>query len=188
MHEYGYSAGGDLVAVADTYKGTTKYRHDAAHRVLEELRLNGRNARFEHDRAGNVLRQPGLTNVLVGPANRLSGANGDAFTYTMRGHLSERRNGTVHTRYFYDDSDMLIRCDLKGESWTASYDGLNRRVQKTWRGETTTYYWDDWRLAAEVRHDGSVRLYIYADHKALSPFFFIEYETLDVAPESGKCY
>ena len=92
------------------------------------------------------------------------------------------------TRYTYDDVDMLVRCDLKGEPWTASYDGLNRRVQKTWRGETTTYYWDDWRLAAEVRHNGSVRLYIYADHKALAPFLFIEYENLDAAPESGKRY
>ena len=188
MHDYGYSAGGDLVAITDTHKGMTEYRHDAAHRVFEELRSNGKNEHFEHDRAGNVLRQPGLTKVSIGPANRLKEANGDAFAYTMRGHLSGRRNGTLHTRYFYDDADMLIRCDLKGETWTASYDGLNRRVQKTWRNETTTYYWDDWRLAAEVRHNGSLRLYIYADLKALAPFLFVEYESLSADPKSGKRY
>jgi len=188
MHGYGYSAAGDLVVVADTNKGTTKYRHDAAHQVFEELRPNGQVLRFEHDRAGNVLKQPGLEGVVIGQANRLKEANGDLFTYTTRGHLGERRNGSAHTRYTYDDVDMLVRCELEGEAWTASYDGLNRRVQKTWRGETTTYYWDDWRLAAEVRHNGSVRLYIYADHKALAPFLFIEYESCDAAPESGKRY
>jgi RHS repeat-associated protein len=188
MHRYGYSAGGDLVVVADTNKGTTEYRHDAAHRVSEELCSNGKILRFEHDRAGNVLKKPGLADVVIGQANRLKEVNGDLCTYTTRGHLGERRNGSAHTRYTYDDVDMLVRCDLKSEPWTASYDGLNRRVQKTWRGETTTYYWDDWRLAAEVRHNGSVRLYIYADHKALAPFLFIEYESLDAAPEAGKRY
>ena len=123
---------------------------------------------------------------MVGKANRLKEANGDLALTTIRGHLSERQNSSTATRYLYDDLDMLVRCDLSGEPWTASYDGLNRRVQKTWRGETTTYYWDDFRLAAEVRHNGSVRLYIYADHTALAPFLFIEYESLEAAPESGK--
>src|SRR5262249_30212125 len=150
--------------------GTTRYRHDANHRILEEKRSDGVMLSFEHDRAGNVLRQPGLSDVVIGTANRLKEANGDVFSYNLRGHLDERRNGFLPTRYMYDDRDMLVQCDLKGESRTASYDGTKRRVQKTWRGETTTYYWDDWRLAAEVRHNGSVRLYVYEDHKALAPF------------------
>ena len=186
MHGYSYSAAGDLVVVADTNKGTTRYRHDAAHRILEEARPDGVTRRFEHDWAGNVLKQPGLNGVVIGQANRLKEANGDLCAYTIRGHLSERRNGSLPTRYTYDDVDMLVRCDLRGEPWTASYDGLNRRVQKTWRAETTTYYWDDWRLAAEVRHNGSVRLYVYADDKALAPFLFVEYENLDAAAGSGK--
>jgi RHS repeat-associated protein len=186
MCSYGYSGAGDLVVVADTHRGTTKYRHDELHRILEKVRPNGTALRFEHDRAGNVLRQPSLANVVVGEANRLKEANGDLCTYNIRGHLSERLNSSTATRYRYDDLDNLVQCDLRGEPWTASYDGLNRRVQKNWRGETTTYYWDDFRLAAEVRHNGSVRLYIYADHKALAPFLFIEYESLEAAPESGK--
>jgi RHS repeat-associated protein len=188
MHGYSYSAAGDLVAAADTNKGTTIYRHDAAHRILEMASPDGVIHRFEHDRAGNVMKQPGLDKVVIGQANRLKEANGNLFDYTIRGHLSERRNGSLPTRYIYDDVDMLIRCDLGGGPWTASYDGLNRRVQKTWRGETTRYYWDDWRLAAEVRHNGSVRLYVYADNKALAPFLFVEYENLDGTPESGKRY
>jgi RHS repeat-associated protein len=186
MHGYGYSGAGDLEVVSDTGRGTTKYRHDAAHRVLEETRPNGATLRFEHDRAGNLLRQPGLKDVVIGEANRLKQANGELCSYNVRCHLSERRNGSAPTRYIYDDLDMLVGCDLRGEPWTASYDGLCRRVRRTWRGETTTYYWDDFRLAAEVRHNGSVRLYVYADHKALAPFLFVEYEDLDAEPESGK--
>jgi RHS repeat-associated protein len=186
MHGYRYSAAGDLISIADNYRGTTRYRHDDVHRILEETGPDGTILRFEHDRAGNVVRQPGLSDVVIGAANRIQEANGDSCTYTLRGHLGERRNGSLPTRYTYDDRDMLIQCDLKGEGWTASYDGTKRRVQKTWRGEATAYYWDDWRLAAEVRHDGSVRLYVYVDHKALAPFLFIEYESKDTASESGR--
>jgi RHS repeat-associated protein len=186
MHGYGYSAAGDLISIADTYRGTTRYRHDAAHRILEETGPDGTRLHFEHDRAGNVVRQPGLSDVVIGAANRIQEVNGGSCTYTIRGHLRERRNGSLPTRYTYDDREMLVQCDLQGEKWTASYDGTKRRVQKTWRGEATAYYWDDWRLAAELRHNGSVRLYVYADHKALAPFLFIEYESMDAAPESGR--
>ena len=59
-------------------------------------------------------------------------------------------------------------------------------MRKTWRGETTTYYWDDFRLAAEVRHNGSVRLYIYEDHLSLVPFLFVGYHSVDADPSSGR--
>src|SRR5262249_53407400 len=87
-----------------------------------------------------------------------------------------------------NDLDMLVRCDINGEQWTATYDAYCRRVQKTWRGRTTTYYWDDFRLAAEVRHDNSARIYIYVDEVSLVPLLFVEYANPDAAPASGKRY
>lgn len=188
MRSYVYSAAGDFLAAADTQKGTTKYRHNAAHRLVEETPPSGPARRFEHDAAGNLILQPGLANVVIGEGNRLSEANDEVFTYNDRGNLCQRQgpSGTIH--YQYNDLDMLVGCDVKGEAWTASYDGLCRRVQKTWRGQTTTYYWDDFRLAAEVRQNGSCRLYIYADETALAPFLFVEYASLDAAPDSGARY
>src|SRR5262249_11351353 len=50
------------------------------------------------------------------------------------------------------------------------------------------YYWDDFRLAAEVQHNGSLRVYIFADDYALVPFLFVEYASLEAAPESGRRY
>jgi RHS repeat-associated protein len=188
MRSYAYSAAGDLASVADTKAGVTKYRFDAAHRLIEETPPWGPPRRFGHDAAGNLVLQPGLTNVVVGERNRLKGANGESFTYNDRCHLGQRQGPSGTVRYEYNDLDMLVRCDVNGEAWTASYDGLCRRVNKTWQGQTTTYYWDDFRLAAEARHDGSCRLYIYADDTALAPFLFLEYDSPDAAPESGTRY
>jgi RHS repeat-associated protein len=188
MRGYAYSAAGDLLAVADTKRGTTKYRHDAAHRLIEEISRGGPARRFQHDAAGNLLEQPGLKDVVIEEANLLKEANGERYSYNNRGNLSERQGPRGTTRYEYDALDMLVRCDVNGEPWTASYDGLCRRIQKIWRGETTTYYWDGFRLSAEVRQNGTCRLYIYTDDVALSPFVFIEYASLDAEPDSGKRY
>jgi RHS repeat-associated protein len=188
MRGYAYSSAGDLVSVSDTLRGLTRYSYDAAHRLAQEVLPDGTPRRFAYDAAGNLHAQPGLANVAMGSGNRLAQANGDRFTYNERDHLSERTGPSGTTRYEYNDLDMLVRCDVNGEAWTASYDAYCRRVAKTWRGRTTTYYWDDFRLAAEVRHDGSVRIYVYADETALVPFLFVEYAGLEAAPESGLRY
>lgn len=188
LRSYEYSAAGDLVAVIDNRKGTTKYRHDAAHRLVEEVPPDGPARPYELDGAGNLRRQPGLSDVIIGEGNRLNEANGEDFTYNDRNNLSQREGPAGFVRYEYNDLDLLVRCEIKGEPWTARYDSFCRRVQKTWRGETTTYYWDGVRLAAEVYHDGSCRLYFYVDDTALSPFLFIDYERVDANPESGRRY
>jgi RHS repeat-associated protein len=188
IRRYAYSATGDLLAVTDTKRGTTKYRHDAAHRLIEEIRPGGHARRFHHDAAGNLLEQPGLNGVVIEEANRIREANGQRYGYNNRGDVSERQGLTGTTRYEYDALDMLVRCDVDGELWTANYDGFGRRIKKSWRGEASAYYWDEFRLSAEVRQNGSCRVYIYADHVALSPFLFIEYESLDVEPGCGTRY
>jgi RHS repeat-associated protein len=188
MRSLAYSSVGNLVAISDTVRGLTRYSYDAAHRLVQEVIPDGIARRFAYDAAGNLHTQPGLANVLMDKGNRLLEANGDRFTYNDRDHLSQRIGPRGTTRYEYNDLDMLVRCDINGEPWTASYDAYCRRVTKTWQGRTTTYYWDDFRLAAEVRHDGSVRIYVYADEIALVPFLFLEYADLEAEPASGQRY
>jgi RHS repeat-associated protein len=188
IRSYFYSAMGDLLAVSDTTNGVTKYRYDASHRLAEETPPDERSRRFEYDAAGNLVLQPGLINVAIGRGNRLLDANGDRFTYNDRDHISVRQSPAGMTRYEYNDLDMLVKSDINGEEWTASYDAYCRRVQKTWRGRTTTYFWDDFRLAAEVRHDGSARIYVYANETTLVPFLFVEYDNLDAEANAGKYY
>jgi len=188
LRNYSYSGSGDLLAARDTRRGLTKYRHDAAHRLIEESGPRGSARRFEHDVANNLVSQPNLTGVTIGQGNRIQTANGDSFIYNDRDHISARSGASGTTTYDYNDLDMLVRCDINGEAWTAGYDAYGRRIKKTWHGRTTTYYWDDFRLAAELRHEGSVRIYIYADEAALVPFMFVEYASLEAEPGTGQRY
>jgi RHS repeat-associated protein len=188
IREYGYSAVGDLIECRDTERGLTKYSYDAAHRLASDLTPDGTTRLFTFDAAGNLCAQPGLAGVVIDTGNRLTAANGERLVYNDRDHLSLRTGPRGAASYQYNDLDMLVRCDINGEVWTASYDAYCRRIQKTWGARTTTYYWDDFRLAAELRHDGSVRIYVYADEVALVPFLFVEYASLDAEPGSGKRY
>jgi RHS repeat-associated protein len=184
---YSYSAEGDLLAMEGT-GGRTRYNYDPAHRLLRETLPNGQEREFAHDLANNLIRQPGLKDVSLLEGNRFRWANGDRFTYSERNHISARQGPETNYEFEYDSLDRLIACTINGERWTARYDPLCRLVSKTWRGQMTTYYWDDFRLAAEVRPSGAVRLYLYVHEIALVPFMFLEYESLDVDPTSGQSY
>jgi len=188
MRSFAYTATGDLVAASDTVRGLTRYSYDGAHRLAQEVLPDGTSRRFAFDAAGNLHAQPGLSNVVMDSGNRLAEAKGARFTYNERDHLCQRTGSRGATRYEYNDLDLLVRVDVNGSEWTATYDAYCRRVTKTWHGQTTTYYWDDFRLAAEVRHDGSVRIYVYANETALVPFVFVEYTGLDAEPDSGQRY
>ena len=124
----------------------------------------------------------------IAEANRLAVASGDQFFYNNRGDVARRQSWCGETTYEYDSLDMLTRCVIDGQEWTAAYDAFCRRTYKTWQGRTTRYYWDDFRLSSEIRPDGKVRLYLYVDVAALVPFLFIEYDGLGADPASGHRY
>jgi RHS repeat-associated protein len=184
---YHYSAEGDL-SVAEGTNGTTRYEYDLAHRLVREILPTGQEREFVRDLADNLIRQPGLGDVSLLEGNRLAEANGDRFTYNERNHVSARHSPRISLEFKYDSLDRLVGCTINGERWTARYDSLGRLVSKTWRGRRTSYYWDDFRLATEVRPNGSFRLYLYVDEKALVPFMFVEYESLGVDPANGKSF
>ena len=182
-----YSAEGDLLTATDSIKGTTRYEH-SGHRLIGEIQPDQTRHDYRYDAAGNLLEQPGLAGVRIAEANRLADASGDQFSYNNRGHVARRRSWCGETTYEYDSLDMLTRCVIDGQEWTAAYDAFCRRICKTWQGRTTRYYWDDFRLSSEIRPDGTVRLYLYVDEAALVPFLFVEYDGLDADPASGRRY
>ena len=182
-----YSAEGDLLTAIDSIKGTTRYEH-SGHRLIGEIQPDQTRHDYRYDAAGNLLEQPGLAGVRIAEANRLAVASGDQFFYNNRGHVARRQSWCGETTYEYDSLDMLTRCVIDGQEWTAAYDAFCRRICKTWQGRTTRYYWDDFRLSSEIRPDGTVRLYLYVDEAALVPFLFVEYDGLDADPASGRRY
>jgi RHS repeat-associated protein len=183
---YRYSATGNLVQVEDSRRGKIAYHYDAVHRLKGADHEDGRSELYAHDKAGNLILQPGLDGVRIGAGNQLKQANGERFHYDYRGDVVLRESEKRMTRYEYDTFDQLVRISLNGREWEADYDALGRRTRKRWLGHTTEYYWDHDRLSAEIRGDGSVRVYVYADERALTPFLYADYVSIDADPKSGK--
>ncbi|WP_020474801.1 RHS repeat-associated core domain-containing protein [Zavarzinella formosa] len=184
QHTYRYSAEGDLLSDQTADGRETRYEFDKAHRLVARTN-NGARQIFAYDAADNLMEQPGLSGVTVIEGNRLATANGDHFAYDDRDHIKSRVGQNRRHEYAYDAHDRLVRVMIDGEPWKAEYDPLSRRASKTWRGETTRYFWDGFRLMAEIAADGCLRVYVYTDEESLVPLMFVDYPSIESDPESG---
>jgi RHS repeat-associated protein len=188
---YRYSGEGDLLESRDNERGLVSYVHDAAHRLKEVRHANGQVDHYEHNRAGSLFRSPTLEGT-VGELNRLRAANGERLEYDERHHIKERVGAGGAWQYDRDSRDQLTGVfwqspDGRRWGWDAEYDPLGRRIRKSpGYKDDYQYYWDTDRLAAEVLPGGKLRVYVYADAFAMVPLLFIEYASVDAAPESGK--
>lgn len=184
---YYHSDEGDLLAVDDSRVGRTRFAYDAAHRLRARMCPDGRVDAFEYDLAGNLRLMPGLE-ASYQAGNRLLYANGDRFEHDDRDHVRARigRSGEIH--YERDSRGQLTRVDGLAAPWEASYDALGRRTRKRFGDAQWAYYWDRDRLAAELRPDGTLRVYVYADEESLVPFVFVDYASADADPSSGRRY
>ncbi len=187
--EFKYSGEGDLLVVKDNLKGDSQFEYDKAHRLIKAISPGGTKNSYEYDIADNLMRQPGLEGVSLREGNRIATANGDRFEYNHRNAISLRENNFRKIKYIYDSRDFLKFIEIDGERfWEANYDPLGRRIWKRFGSEKIEYYWDTDRLIAEVRTDGSLRIYIFADHFSIVPLLFIDYETIDADPTQGRRY
>ena len=184
---YHWSGEGELRRVVDSLHGETRCEYDAAHRLRRRVGAD-RVEDYEMDAADNLLRQPGLHEVTLQAGNRLFSVNGLGLTYNDRNHIESRQTLGGPVQYDYDSRDQLVRVETPHGLWLAEYDALGRRTRKTWSGRTTEFYWDSDQLSAEVTDDGKLRLYIYADSLALTPLFFLDYDSVGAPPESCRRY
>ena len=187
QRRYHWSGEGELRRVEDNLRGEIRHEYDAAHR-LRRRTIAGRVEDYAMDAADNLLRQPGLDEVTVLTGNRLQSVNGLGVSYNDRNHVAERMTLDGQMRYGYDSRDQMGQVETPHGNWTADYDALGRRTRKTWAGKTTEYYWHGDQLIAEVHPDGPLRLYVYADPLAMSPLLFLDYESVQAPPESGRRY
>lgn len=191
---FSYSGEFDLIEVRDSERGVTRYEHDAAHRLSQVMHPDGRVDGYKYNRAGALFESPTLGQATVGECNRLRYANGERLEYDHRHHLRQRIGQTGTLQFDHDSRDQLTGVfwtsqDGRQWGWDAEYDPLSRRVRKS-PGYTSDfhYFWDGDRLAAEVFPDRRVRVYVYPDAFAMVPMLFLDYESVDAAPESGKRY
>ncbi len=189
-----YTTEGDLVEVQDSSHGNRRFEVDAAHRLIAEIFEDGTRFEYQLDAAGNLHSKPGLYIVdFAGNKIEFAASNVvETFEYDNRNNISERQRKEKTEkiiRYFHDSIDQLIKIDDgSDEPWTASYDGLGRRVSAGRGEKQTLFWWTDDRLAAETAPDGRLRIYIYTDEKALVPLGFVDYDSSDALPESGRAY
>lgn len=184
---YHWSGEGELQRIEDNLHGKIRHEYDAAHRLRRRV-IAGREEDYEMDAADNLLRQPGLHEVTLLEGNRLKSVNGLGVTYNDRNHVEVRQTLDGPIRYAYDSRDQLVRVETPRGLWEAEYDALGRRTRKLWSGWTTEFYWFADQLIAEVAADGRLRLYIYADSLALTPLFFLDYDSVEASPGSCRRY
>lgn len=182
-----YSGEGDLVGVDDSRAGASAFTYDGSHRITSVRRPGTGVLPILHDPAGNLIAQPGLKDVVIGPGNRLVAANGDRFEYNSRHHIS-RRSGSRTQTYTYDSRDRLVRVEGERTTWSATYDPIGRRTSVTDFTGVTTYYWDGDRLAAEVAPSGRTRVYVYEYPLAMTPMLFVEYDSPTADPATGRVF
>jgi RHS repeat-associated protein len=183
---YHYSGEGDLLDIRDDQAGRTRFEYDRSHRLRSVVHRAGNVARYRHDPAGNLLEQPGLSDVRVGSGNRIGAANGETFEYGHRDQVVQRRRGERVIEYRYDARDILVGASDGTYDWHAEYDPLGRRIRKSFENQRFEFYWDTDRLAAEISADGRLRIYVYSDAFAMVPMMFIDYDSIDADPRTGK--
>ncbi|HTU62562.1 MAG TPA: RHS repeat-associated core domain-containing protein, partial [Polyangiales bacterium] len=191
IRSFHYSGEGDLLEQRDNERGVTRYAYDKSHRLQQVVHPDARVDDYEYDAADNLLRLPGdgperSTQLVLGSGNRLRHANAQGFHYDDRDHVArrERPYGTVH--YARDALDQLTEIRAPDYQFSAKYDPLGRRTEKTVNRSTTRYYWDSDRLIAEVYPSGAVRIYVYEHALAMMPIMFVQYASCDAALESGR--
>jgi RHS repeat-associated protein len=182
-----YSGEGDLVRRDDSLRGGTSFEYDQAHRLHKVRPPTGDEQEYVYDRASNLLRAPGLT-ARMQTGNRLLEANGERFNYNARDHVDCRESNRGKTTYSYDSFDLLVAVAAPNLAYQSTHDALGRRTTKTVNGSTWHYYWDTDRLAAELFPDGRLRVYVYPDAFALVPMLFLDYDSIEADPTSGRRY
>ena len=184
-----YSPEGDLLRVEDSERGRTEYHHDAAHQLAGVVVPDGRGSGdYRYDVSGNLVAAPHLSGVEVAPGNKLVKANGGALTYDHRNNVASWLRQGRQLTFHRNALDQLLRIDGLDAPWSAEYDPLGRRTRKTFGAETTEYFWDTDRLAAELGPRGRLRVYVYADDFSLTPWLAIDYDSVDAEPASGELH
>lgn len=187
QRRYHWSGEGELQTVSDSLHGDVHFEYDAAHRLRRRVdALHSED--YVMDAADNLLAQPGLQDVSLREGNRLRHANGFEFSYNDRNHIAAREVPGGVVRYHYDSRDQLVGAELPDGTWQADYDTLGRRTRKRYNGRTTEYHWSGDQLLAERDGDGRLRLYIYPDPLALTPFVVLDYDSMDAAPDRCRRY
>jgi RHS repeat-associated protein len=187
---YRYNAENELLEQIDTDIGSVRYGYDTDHRLIAQQDSRGIRE-YAYDSAGNLTRNPQHRVIERLAGNLLAFTDSERFEYDACSRLAKRirYDGRI-TTYAYDGLGQLKEARFSDTEavWRAGYDGLGRRIWRDYGGERTCFYWDGHRLAAEVTPDGKLRVYVYSNPDAFVPFMWLDYESVDAEPDSGRAF
>jgi RHS repeat-associated protein len=162
---YSYDGVGNILSIVDGQAGGTEtqsFAYDEFHRLKSATATGGaRNPygteNYSYDTVGNLTNKANVTqgyrattptttcptNLPFRPAHAVLLAGTTSYCYDQGGNLTERRAGSVITRYAYD-ADNRLRTVTQGstEQGRFLYDGDGSRVLATFGAETTAYVGD----------------------------------------------
>lgn len=135
-----------ITGITDTAPGTHpwlsqtwSYSYDASDRLLTGNGTIAGNSSFGYDKLDNATSFAGLTGT-YNNLNQISTFNGTSYTYDNNGNLTSDGTRT----YTYDAADRLLTVTQGSAVTTYGYDGLGRRVKRTYANGSSTetrYLW-----------------------------------------------
>jgi RHS repeat-associated protein len=165
LHSLGYQWDDErgLLASIHPSLGPTRYVRDARDAPVAEL-APGQTPRVRAlDLAGNVYRDPSLTDRRYGPGGVLREDAGATLTHDAAGRLVERveRDGS-RWRYVWDALGQLREVTRPDEvRVTFAYDALGRRVRKSTSGREVAFVWDRDDLVHELAADAPTVSWVF---------------------------
>ncbi len=153
LRQYKYDPEGNLIELADSAKGTSRFVYDPVERLREVTQPEKKVERFIYDRTGNLLRR-GEREFHYDQPDRLTKADDSTLIYDDVGNLIEKRRGESVIRYSYDPDNRLIAVESEeGGRVEFAYDAFGRRIAKETKDGKVGFLWDGDVLLAEERGD-----------------------------------
>ncbi len=153
LRQYKYDPERNLIEMADSAKGTSRFIYDPVERLREVTQPEKKVERFVYDRTGNLLRR-GERKFHYDQPDRLTRTNDAALIYDEVGNLIEKRRGGSVIRYSYDPDNRLIAVESEeGGRVEFAYDAFGRRIAKETKDGKVGFLWDGDVLLSEERGD-----------------------------------
>jgi len=155
LRGYKYDFEGNLIELADSKKGTSRFAYDPVERLREAPGPERKLERFVYDSTGNLLRR-GEREFRYGQPDRLTRADDATLVYDEVGNLIEKRRAGSVIRYSYDPDNRLIAVEsVEGGRIEFAYDAFGRRIVKEAKDGAVGFLWDGDVLLAEERGEKS---------------------------------
>ncbi len=166
-YNYTYTKGpveGAVVDTITTEHGLYDFEYDDAYRLTSAIKPNAPPEAYTYDALDR--RSPETGAPWVYNANgALENGGGATYTYDDDGNVDTRTVGGVVTKFFYDESDRLVRAESPVGTVIAEYgyDHFGRRLWKEVSGTRTYFAYTAEGLSAEMDDQGNVtRTYHFA--------------------------